>query len=216
MTDHIEKLKKAIGIDFEHSHGTKNQTTNPNTPLNYNFQKQQNQIQQPIQNQTNQFNQNQSNSINQSTSNKLQNNHINQNYEQKPNIPNINIQKEIQTPKENQTEQSLFVKIDKHEEIANEINEAKTSMKQMLDTIILLNQAEKLKKEAISKLEQKLSEFDNKLIQINNHLGFGYQNTQTNTIEHNEPNVAGKNIKELTELHSEIKNLKNELNNIKL
>ncbi|MFH1126685.1 MAG: hypothetical protein ABIG84_04340 [archaeon] len=69
-----------------------------------------------------------------------------------------------------QVETELFVKIDEHTEVAKELTDAKIDIKSIADTISLLGKAEKLKAEAIERLEIHLNELDTKLIDVEEKL----------------------------------------------
>jgi len=193
MDNNIKKLKRAIGIDYEHAHGP-DSSINPQAPPVP-------PIPQPTQEMP-----------------PIKPFDVGEAVQEKPPQPKEPIkitppspepQIKPQTPKDN--DHTLFVKIDKHQDVAQEIHEAKKEMKNMLDTISLLNQAEKLKQEAIAKLESDLSRFDTKFGNIESFLGFKVLE------EDHKPQVnrAGENLRDLGSLHNEIKSLKDELNILK-
>ncbi len=76
-------------------------------------------------------------------------------------------------PKEHpktQVETELFVKIDEHTEVAKELIEAKRDIKSIAETISLLGKAEKLKAEAIERLDSHLDTLDAKLSDVESKL----------------------------------------------
>ena len=103
---------------------------------------------------------------------------------------------------------ALFVKIDRHVEITDEIVGTRSEMKNMLDTISLLSKAEKLKTEAVEKIEKRLNLFDEKLNKIDSNL--------VAPKEFSSPSVVPIESKDqgLESLQSEITRLKQELNNL--
>ncbi|MCK5300202.1 MAG: hypothetical protein KAJ54_03545, partial [Candidatus Aenigmarchaeota archaeon] len=133
MKDNVEKLRRAIGIDFDHSHGPAEEINLNQPPLPNNYQSQQQNQKEPEQPQ------------------------VPKPFAIDGQKPPISIQREpikIE-PKSSQPHQTpiqgdntLFVKIDKHQDVAVEISRTKIEMKNMVDTISILNQAEKLKAEA--------------------------------------------------------------------
>lgn len=211
--DNIEKLKRAIGIDFDHTHGSSSGNKEafmpteqiPVSPVQDIDRPIPNLLKTPLQ-----------------PAPPVQNLSIQK--QEIPSIQDIQIEKKQEIQKETvanpvfeNNDNSLFVKIDRHQDIAAEINSAKNEMKNMLYTITLLNQAESLKTQAIEKLDNSLATFNTKLKTIESHLGIRLaDNRDMHPEDTNAPNRAGKNVRELKDLHSDIQNLKTELSNIKI
>ncbi len=103
---------------------------------------------------------------------------------------------------------ALFVKIDRHVEITDEILGTRQEMRKMLDTISLLSNAEKLKAEAVAKIEKRLNLFDEKLNKIDSNLVAPKEFSSPSVIPMDQ-NDAG-----LESLQSEITRLKSELDNL--
>jgi len=103
---------------------------------------------------------------------------------------------------------ALFVKIDRHVEITDEILGTRQEMRKMLETISLLSNAEKLKAEAVAKIEKRLNLFDEKLNKIDSNLVAPKEFSSPSVIPMNQ-NDAG-----LESLQSEITRLKSELDNL--
>ncbi|MCK4927150.1 MAG: hypothetical protein KAS11_01680 [Candidatus Aenigmarchaeota archaeon] len=103
---------------------------------------------------------------------------------------------------------ALFVKIDRHVEITDEILGTRQEMRKMLETISLLSNAEKLKAEAVAKIEKRLNLFDEKLNKIDSNL--------VAPKEFSSPSVIPMDQKDtgLESLQSEITRLKSELDNL--
>ncbi|MEA2003688.1 MAG: hypothetical protein U9O53_01875 [archaeon] len=226
--DNIDRLKKAIGIDFDHSHAPIN---NPLPPQAAITQKTEPVQAKPIPNQEQSI---QPKSIlppkkenpypipEQKSPQEHQ--HPIQNIPQPqaittPNRPapippkpipvqrpaGMNNIRHIEPRKESS---ALFVKIDRHVEITDEIIGTRSEMKNMLDTISLLSKAEKLKSEAVGKIEKRLNLFDEKLNKIDSNL--------VAPKEFSSPSVVPIESKDqgLESLQSEITRLKQELNNL--
>ena len=212
--DNIERLKKAIGIDFNHSHAPINQPlpasgqpqniTPPPKP-----QEQMPQIQpksvlpktqiapKPISSTT-------IPNMNQDHNHPIQSNTPPQ--QPKSPQPYVPVQKEpTPTPP---TNSALFVKIDRHMEISDDILNTRVEMKKMLDTISLLNKAEKLKSEAVEKIEKRLNVFDEKLDNIDSNLVAPKEFSSPSTIQ-----IKAKDA-DLDNLQSEITKLKTEIDNL--
>ena len=103
---------------------------------------------------------------------------------------------------------ALFVKIDRHVEITDEILGTRQEMRKMLETISLLSNAEKLKAEAVAKIEKRLNLFDEKLNKIDSNLVAPKEFSSPSVIPMDQ-NDAG-----LESLQSEITRLKSELDNL--
>ncbi len=103
---------------------------------------------------------------------------------------------------------ALFVKIDRHVEITDEILSTRQEMRKMLETISLLSNAEKLKAEAVAKIEKRLNLFDEKLNKIDSNLVAPKEFSSSSVIPIDQ-NDAG-----LESLQSEITRLKSELDNL--
>ncbi|MCK5233822.1 MAG: hypothetical protein KAJ91_03310 [Candidatus Aenigmarchaeota archaeon] len=61
---------------------------------------------------------------------------------------------------------TLFVKIDDHELVSNELSKSRLDIKAMANTIELLGKAEKLKAEAVARMEENLNILDAKIKDI--------------------------------------------------
>lgn len=61
---------------------------------------------------------------------------------------------------------TLFVKIDDHEFVSNELSKSRMDIKAMANTIELLGKAEKLKAEAVARMEENLDLLDAKIQDI--------------------------------------------------
>ncbi len=61
---------------------------------------------------------------------------------------------------------TLFVKIDDHELVSNELSKSRMDIKAMANTIELLGKAEKLKAEAVARMEENLDLLDAKIKDI--------------------------------------------------
>ncbi|NOQ55968.1 MAG: hypothetical protein GQ477_04155 [Nanohaloarchaea archaeon] len=218
--ENIERLKKAIGIDFNHSHAPIDQPL-PQTgqPQNIPTQTRPQEIPQ-TQNNTPQIQPRsvlpqkatipqarpQTQTPNMSHNQPIQPNPINQRpITQKPQqtIPNPVEIKPAQKPNS-----ALFVKIDRHVEITDDIHNTRIEMKKMLDTISLLNKAEKLKSEAVEKIEKRLNVFDEKLDNIDSNLVAPKEFSSPSAIS-----IRTKDA-DLDNLQSEITKLKTEIDNL--
>ncbi len=103
---------------------------------------------------------------------------------------------------------ALFVKIDRHVEITDEILGTRQEMRKMLETISLLSNAEKLKAEAVAKIEKRLNLFDEKLNKIDSNLVAPKEFSSPSVIPIDQNNAG------LESLQSEITRLKSELDNL--
>ncbi len=70
----------------------------------------------------------------------------------------------VQAPASGDT--TLFVKIDDHELVSNELSKSRMDIKAMANTIELLGKAEKLKAEAVARMEENLNLLDAKIKDI--------------------------------------------------
>lgn len=228
-SDNIERLKKAIGIDFDHSHAPINQPL-PATGQAQQMPTQQRQQEMPTPQE--QMPPVQPKSVLSQTT-------MPPKPEPHTSIPNMNqdhnhpIQSDPQQPITHprpqqpigQTQQpyvptqkeptptpptnsALFVKIDRHMEITDDILNTRVEMKKMLDTISLLNKAEKLKSEAVEKIEKRLNVFDEKLDNIDSNLVAPKEFSSPSTIP-----IKAKDA-DLDNLQSEITKLKTEIDNL--
>ena len=93
-------------------------------------------------------------------------------------------------------------------EISDDILNTRVEMKKMLDTISLLNKAEKLKSEAVEKIEKRLNVFDEKLDNIDSNLVAPKEFSSPSTIQ-----IKAKDA-DLDNLQSEITKLKTEIDNL--
>ena len=103
----------------------------------------------------------------------------------------------------------LFVKVEEHSFIGKKLSEAKGDMKVIADTISLLAKAEKLKSEAIARMESAPDKIDSEIEEIESKL-----------IVPEGLNIPEMNLSQpvasddLQDLHSELDSLKNELGGI--
>lgn len=72
----------------------------------------------------------------------------------------------IVAPEPASADTTLFVKIDDHELVSNELSKSKMDIKAMANTIELLGKAEKLKAEAVARMEENLDLLDAKIKDI--------------------------------------------------
>lgn len=104
----------------------------------------------------------------------------------------------------------LFVKVEEHAAIGKKLSEAKGDMKVIADTVSLLAKAEKLKSEAITRMEGALDRIDAEIEEI-----------ETKLVAPEGLNVPEINVSEggvadgFLDLRAEFDSLKNELGNIK-
>ena len=105
------------------------------------------------------------------------------------------------------SDKQLFVKINNHTDIAAELIETKKDIRATAETISLLTKAEKLKKEAIEKLEGNLLELDKKLMEIDSKLvaPHGMMESTQGTTQHE---------MDLMNLDSKLESLRSELSEI--
>ncbi|MBW6461500.1 MAG: hypothetical protein K0B07_00415 [DPANN group archaeon] len=225
--ENIERLKKAIGIDFDHSHAPINQPLTSTGQAQY-MQNPERQPEMPraqttippiqpksILPQSNippqprpqAFAQN----MNMDHTHPTQSNLIPQQprpqqpieQTQKPNVPTQRAPAPTSA-----ANSALFVKIDRHVEITDDIHNTRIEMKKMLETISLLNKAEKLKSEAVEKIETRLNVFDEKLENIDSNLVTPKEFSSPSTI-----NIQATDA-DLDNLQSEITKLKTEIENL--
>ena len=225
--ENIERLKKAIGIDFDHSHAPINQPL-PTTGQTQGLPDQQRQQETPrpqeqmppvqpksVLPQTTippqQRPPTSTPNLNHDHTSQIQSNPMQQQSRQPQPIgqtpqPYTPTQKEpTPTPP---TNSALFVKIDRHMEITDDIHSTRVEMKKMLDTISLLNKAEKLKSEAVEKIEKRLNVFDEKLNTIDSNLVAPKEFSSPSIIQ-----IKTRDA-DLDNLQSEITKLKTEIDNL--
>lgn len=109
--------------------------------------------------------------------------------------------------KASKVDTELFVKIDEHTEVANELINIKKDIKAIIETISLLSKAEKLKEDAITKMEDNLKKLNGKL-----------QNVERRLMEPEGISVPEEGLirkEKLTDLHSDLESLKSELSRLK-
>ncbi len=206
----IERLKKSIGLDLQHSHAPisgNNVSNNPN----------QGQVAQksnpPVQNRQMQ----QSRPQGKHPFDHLQDQALHRDMRPKqapgdqsflqesPSLRDI-----TQRPKKKKGEDtSLFVKIDRHMEINEQIKSTSEEMKKIVETIYLLSKAEKLKSEAIDKIEKRLKVFDETVDKMDKNLVAPKQFISPSIIP-----VKENSNTELDSLEGEIDKLKNQLNSL--
>lgn len=124
----LEKLRRAIGLDYEHSYG-KMQQEMPET-VSPEFER----------------------------------------IAQLPKAEEVDLSTVRAKKEDLKSAAPLFVKIDKHEEIAMDLTDAKNEIMGLVETIMLLAKAERLKDLAIQKIEKDLITIENKLAIINQQL----------------------------------------------
>ena len=112
------------------------------------------------------------------------------------------------TEPKTQVETELFVKIDEHTEVAKQLIDAKKDIKYIADTISLLGKAEKLKAEAIERLESHLNTLDEKLADVEGKL------TVPDGLEIPDEGVDLQMSTDVSNLHRTLENLKDELNHL--
>lgn len=105
---------------------------------------------------------------------------------------------------ETSEEPPVFVKIDNHVEMVANMRDAKKTMFSMVDTISLLGEAEKLKAEAVGRMEQQLNHVDAKIQLVEQRLATPKDVKETRAEE-------PVRDEELEDLSSHIKELKTEL-----
>jgi len=101
----------------------------------------------------------------------------------------------------------LFVKVEEHAAIGKKLSEAKGDMKVIADTVSLLAKAEKLKSEAIMRMEGALDKIDSEIEEIEAKL------VAPEGLSVPEINVAGA-TDDFLNLRAEFDSLKNELGGI--
>ncbi len=114
-------------------------------------------------------------------------------------------------PKEHpktQVETELFVKIDEHTEVAKELIEAKRDIKSIAETISLLGKAEKLKAEAIERLDSHLDTLDAKLSDVEDKL------TAPEGLEIPTEGIDLGPASDVSDLHRTLERLKDELEDV--
>ncbi len=122
-------------------------------------------------------------------------------------VNNLIEPKEHPKPK-TQVETELFVKIDEHTEVAKELIEAKRDIKSIAETISLLGKAEKLKAEAIERLDSHLDTLDAKLSDVEAKL------TMPEGLEIPTEGVDLGPASDVSDLHRTLERLKDELEDV--
>ncbi len=122
-------------------------------------------------------------------------------------VNNLIEPKEHPKPK-TQVETELFVKIDEHTEVAKELIEAKRDIKSIAETISLLGKAEKLKAEAIERLDSHLDTLDAKLIDVESKL------TAPEGLEIPTEGIDLGPASDVSDLHRTLERLKDELEDV--
>ena len=112
------------------------------------------------------------------------------------------------TKPKTQVETELFVKIDEHTEVAKQLIDAKKDIKYIADTISLVGKAEKLKAEAIERLESHLNTLDEKLADVEGKL------TVPDGLEIPNEGIELQMSTDVSNLHRTLENLKDELSHI--
>ncbi len=108
-----------------------------------------------------------------------------------------------------ETDTELFVKIDEHVTISKDLMGSKLEIKGISDTVLLLAKAEKLKSEAIERMEKHLDKLDNVLKDVEAKLAAPESLKMAGMGE-----TMGAPI-ELLDLHTELDSLKDELSKLK-
>lgn len=111
------------------------------------------------------------------------------------------------TVKETDTE--LFVKIDEHVSVSKDLMGSKSEIKGISDTVLLLAKAEKLKSEAIERMEKHLDKLDTVLKDVELKLAAPESLKMAGMGE-----TMGAPM-ELLDLHTELDSLKDELSKLK-
>lgn len=122
--------------------------------------------------------------------------------------PNTPKNTEERTPTAIDTE--LFVKVEDHATIGKKLSEAKGDMKVIADTVSLLAKAEKLKSEAISRMEGALDKMDSEIEEIESKL-IAPEGLHV-------PEISASSVvdsDDFLDLRRELDSLKNELGGIK-
>lgn len=100
----------------------------------------------------------------------------------------------------------LFVKIDEHEAISKELFKSRKDIKSIADTIELLGKAEKLKAEAVARMEENLNKLDEKIKEIEPKL-----EAPEGLVDGQEPAEFSAYSDTLSDLKGELERLKDEL-----
>ena len=116
--------------------------------------------------------------------------------------------KTLNTKPKTQVETELFVKIDEHTEVAKQLLDAKKDIKYIADTISLVGKAEKLKSEAIVRLESHLNTLDEKLADVEGKL------TIPDGLEIPNEGIELQMSSDVSNLHRTLENLKEELSDL--
>jgi len=113
------------------------------------------------------------------------------------------------SPDIKETDTDLFVKIDEHIKIAEMLVGAKKEIKGIADTVLLLAKAEKLKAEAIERMETHLGDLDKFLLDVELKLS-APESLRMASMESTESVPA-----DLFDLQGELNTLKEELSKLK-
>ena len=105
----------------------------------------------------------------------------------------------------------LFVKVEEHEAVGNDLHKARDDIKTIASTIELLAKAEKLKAEAIDRMEQHIANFDNVLAKIESRV------IPPNDIlaQGMDGSISISAASEIGDLNQDLKNLKDALSKLK-
>ena len=110
---------------------------------------------------------------------------------------------------EPETDTDLFVKIDEHVQISNDLMDSKKEIKGVSDTVLLLAKAEKIKADAIERMEIHLDKLDAIINDVEIKL------TAPESLKMSESADMSGTPSELVDLTSELNNLKDELSKMK-
>ena len=110
---------------------------------------------------------------------------------------------------EPETDTDLFVKIDEHVQISNDLMDSKKEIKGVSDTVLLLAKAEKLKADAIERMERHLDKLDAIINDVEIKLTAPESLKMADSVD-----MSGT-PSELVDLTSELNNLKDELSKMK-
>lgn len=119
------------------------------------------------------------------------------------------VQKQKSAPAPSSVDTELFVKIEEHAAIGSKLAESKGDMKSIADIISLLAKAEKLKSDAIARMEQALDKLDSDMEELEQKL---VPPEGLNVPEITSSDDFGSD--NLIDLRSELDSLKNELGRI--
>lgn len=104
-----------------------------------------------------------------------------------------------------ETDTDLFVKIDEHVQISNDLGDSKKEIKGVSDTVLLLAKAEKLKADAIERMERHLDKLDAIINDVEIKL------TAPESLKMAESVDMSGTPSELVDLQGELNHLKDEL-----